>query len=264
MRRSQPYDYPVGTLGSTTRYRFANHDYDYYPNGWTASDGRVFEEGYYDENGQHYSNVVAVGASTMLKCAYCGSHMVYTWKEGALPTCEKCGAQLQADITDQKQPEGADYDGGYGNSYSGTSSGKPWQKIFVGFILAVTIISAIGILFPGKQSRNAEETSRSATGSTKTSVFVREIGRTCYMDGEDWYDSTTRCWFWFNDEEAPAQWQYWYEEISSDYGDYGWMEYDKAEDAWYIEATDGNWVQLPSGYDTSGLWHMEDEFKNPY
>lgn len=100
--------------------------------------------------------------------------------------------------------------------------------------------------------------------SVKNSVYVEEIGRTCYLDGEDWYDSQTKCWFYYNDTISPYQWQYWYEGISSDYGDYGWMEYDMSEGAWYIETDDGNWVHLPGSYDTKNLWHMSDEYVNAY
>ena len=40
-------------------------------------------------------------------------------------------------------------------------------------------------------------------------------------------------------------------------GDYGAMEYDTAEQHWYIESEDG-WVPLPDSYDTSGLWYIEE------
>ena len=52
-------------------------------------------------------------------------------------------------------------------------------------------------------------------------------------------------------------WQYWYEGISSDFGDYGWMEWDKDEKEWYIEEYDGEWIILPEEYDRSRLWHVE-------
>ena len=46
-----------------------------------------------------------------------------------------------------------------------------------------------------------------------------------------------------------------YEGISSDYGDYGWMEHDS--EGWWIEASEGNWIPLPSSYDSSGLWYID-------
>ena len=85
-----------------------------------------------------------------------------------------------------------------------------------------------------------------------------------YLDGEDWYDSETQCWFWYNDEQAPYQWQYWYEGISSDYGDYGWMEFDMDTQTWTIEKSNGVWIDLPDSYDTTYLWHFKDEYINPF
>ena len=70
-RTSQPYGWNNATHGSVGHFFGASHDYDYYPQAWTAPDGKYFEEGYYDENGQHYDNMVMVGAETMLTCTYC-------------------------------------------------------------------------------------------------------------------------------------------------------------------------------------------------
>ena len=53
----------------------------------------------------------------------------------------------------------------------------------------------------------------------------------------------------------PAVWQYWYEGISSDFDESGWMEHDA--DGWYIEAYKGDWIALPTQYDTSGLWYID-------
>ena len=54
---------------------------------------------------------------------------------------------------------------------------------------------------------------------------------------------------------TPNVWQYWAEGISSDYGDYGWMEHD--EDGWFIEADQGVWIEVPAWYDTSRLWYFD-------
>lgn len=89
-------------------------------------------------------------------------------------------------------------------------------------------------------------------------IYVDAIGRTCKWDSEyeSYYDKTTDCYFWMNDTIDPPQWQYWYEGISSDYGDYGWMEYDFDEKIWYIEVSDDTWKPLPEKYDTTELWHF--------
>ena len=68
-------------------------------------------------------------------------------------------------------------------------------------------------------------------------------------------------WVWFNTDIHTQIWQYWFGDISKDYGDYGWMEYHYDTNEWYIEVTEGNWKPLDtSKYDTSKLWH----FDNPY
>ena len=269
-RTTQPYGWNTAH-GAVGHYYCAAHDYDYYPQAWTAPDGRHFEEGYYDENGQHYDNMIMTGGTTMLKCVYCGNHMVYTWKEGDLPVCDKCGAPLTIDITDKEEiPK--PYSSGTGNT--GDRGFKTvWSGIpAIGKIAVITfvacmampflvLIAALGIV--GISKVRSVGTSNE-TVSVKNSIYVEEIGRTCYLDGEDWYDSQSDCWFYYNDDVAPYQWQYWYEGISSDYGDYGWMEYDMGEEAWYIEADSDNWVHLPEDYDTSMLWHMTDEYTNPY
>jgi DNA-directed RNA polymerase subunit M/transcription elongation factor TFIIS len=259
MRTSQPYGWNRSANGSIKHFYCASHDYDYYPQEWTASDGTHFEEGFYDENGQHYDNVVMIGGTTMLKCEYCGSRMVYKWQEGSVPICDKCGAQFSIDITDKK------------NSNTGRKSASA-QKPMIGkiaiavFVLCLSMpVFALAIgLFSGVIPSGSSEGTRFKTEAVKNSVYVEEIGRTCYLDGEDWYDSKTQCWFYYNNTVSPYQWQYWYEGISSNYGDYGWMEYDMGEEAWYIETNDGNWVHLPESYDTTDLWHMTDEYVNAY
>ena len=267
-RTLQPYGWNSALHGAVGHFYGAAHDYDYYPKGWTASDGQYFEEGYYDENGQHYDNMVMAGSETMLKCEYCENRMVYKWKEGDLPVCDKCGAPLRIDITDK---ENVSYSGKATQSNSGIKEvfsripliGKVAIGIFL-VTLSLPLFVIVAALFLTATSNNSFGSARYETASAKNSIYVEEIGRTCYMDGEDWYDSQTECWFYYNDSVAPYQWQYWYEGISSDYGDYGWMEYDMGEEAWYIETYNGNWVHLPADYDTSKLWHMTDEYTNAY
>ena len=75
-------------------------------------------------------------------------------------------------------------------------------------------------------------------------------------DAESYFDPDTDCWLWYNRESSPAVWQYWYEGISSDFGDYGWMEHD--DTGWYIEKDYGEWIELPGKYDTSKLWYIEE------
>ena len=83
-----------------------------------------------------------------------------------------------------------------------------------------------------------------------------DCSRTLYWDedAESWYDPDSELWVWYNTEVDPPLWQYWYEPISGDYGDYGWMEYE--DGLWFIEADEGEWIEVPDGYDTSALWYI--------
>ena len=77
-------------------------------------------------------------------------------------------------------------------------------------------------------------------------------------DGEQSYhDADSELWLWYNTDVDPALWQYWYEPISGHYGSYGWMEYEN--ETWYIETSQGNWIEVPEKYDTSPLWHIETD-----
>lgn len=71
---------------------------------------------------------------------------------------------------------------------------------------------------------------------------------------DSYYDTASDCWLWHNTDVTPPVWQYWYEGISSDFGDYGWMEHEA--DGWYIETSAGNWIALPSDYDADALWYL--------
>lgn len=77
-------------------------------------------------------------------------------------------------------------------------------------------------------------------------------------DGEQsYYDEDSKLWLWYNTDVKPPLWQYWYEPISGDYGKYGWMEY--RNETWYIESSQGRWIEVPEKYDTSPLWHIETD-----
>ena len=229
----------------------------------------MFREGYYDENGIHYTNIAASNVQTTLTCEFCGTKSIWQWQEGTIPVCSNCGGQIKIDKIDAAV-----------NNVSGTrSSKKPLMTalliglgIYVGIPLTFTLFYVVIILFsaffkllPIHKNSSTDQTTRTAVVETQkmpSSVYVKEINRTCYLDGEDYYDEETQCWFWYNTDVVPGQWQYWYEGISSDYGDYGWMEYDDDKEIWYIETSDGKWKKLPDKYDTTNLWHFENKNVN--
>ena len=72
---------------------------------------------------------------------------------------------------------------------------------------------------------------------------------------QSYHDESSDLWVWYNTDVVPPIWQYWYEPISGDYGDYGWMEYE--DGIWFIETDAGSWSSVPSESDTSALWHIE-------
>lgn len=90
-------------------------------------------------------------------------------------------------------------------------------------------------------------------------IYVSALKRDVPWSDEygTYYDKQTDCYFFKNYDVEPPIWQYWFEGISSDYGDYGWLEYDYAEKCWYVQVSDDEWEVL-SGYDTSSMWHFEE------
>ncbi len=79
---------------------------------------------------------------------------------------------------------------------------------------------------------------------------------------ESYYDADSDCYVWFNTDMDPSLWQYWYEGISSNYEDSGWMEYENGN--WYIETKSGNWEQIDlSGYGDR-IWHFSDAYASDY
>ncbi len=250
-RRNQPIGYvPVSTVFSLSRLYGRSHDYVYYPNSWTAEDGTYYEKGYYDEDGNRYGNVVIENEETILTCEYCGTQTKVIWKEGQAPNCENCGAPLKIDMVDKKQ-EGA------GTAGAGAGHARKPTILMMTFVI-IAITAAITFIgsFMGSSSYQESGPGVISMSDQEDSIYVEAIGRTCYLDGENYYDPETDCWFYFNEEAGV--WQYWYEGISSNYGDYGWMEYDEIEDQWYIEQSYGNWVELPDHYldEYDYLWHM--------
>ena len=76
-------------------------------------------------------------------------------------------------------------------------------------------------------------------------------------DEQSYYEEASKLWAWFNTDVEPPLWQYWYEPISGDFGDFGWMEYE--DGTWYIEQSRGNWIELPEKYDSTPLWRIDPD-----
>ena len=79
----------------------------------------------------------------------------------------------------------------------------------------------------------------------------------------NYYDKETDMYVYLNEYIDPPQFQYWLEGLSSEYGDYGWMEYDAAEKQWYIEVDNDDWQPLSdSEYEEfkDRLWYINYNF----
>ena len=155
--------------------------------------------------------------------------------------------------------------------------------ILGGLVLAAAILIAVLVhRGPGRQDPGGEVVVTNAFGRVLSNPEL--FGETLYLkrwniggyrftsDGgsydkkltwdsaeESYYDDESGVWLWYNTDVEPALWQYWYEPISGDYGNYGWMEYEDGK--WYIEGSRGNWVLLPKKYDASALWYVETSAK---
>ena len=258
IRTNQPSPYR-GT-GTMTAFRCAKHDYEYYPSDWTGDNGITYRAGYYDEKGNYYRNLAVKNLSTMLTCKYCGNQMVYTWKEGDVPSCSKCGANYEIDIVDRPMNEFINVAKMLMCVY-GVLIALAMGIVIVFQVISMVFTAILGNL--GSPTGNPTDGSEQAHRTMPSEVYVEEIGRTCYLNGENYFDPDTGCWFWWNDEIEPAQWQYWYEGISNDYEDYGWLEYDDYKQSWWIEMSEGSWGELNSDfYDTSNMWHFKSAYVN--
>ncbi len=282
-RRNQPRFYQGP---DPTRYACHHHDYVYYPIGW-ESEGTRYKAGYYDEDGNHYDSVLIKDEQTICKCEYCGSTVKIKWEGGALPNCPNCGAPLSVQATDEagRQERTSAKEGNGTASSEETGKGKSsLAGIIIGIVVVLffikfawTFVSLWNEEETGSmqvQEVNVSEEDSQWDQETDSSdsdypaelpeeLYVDAIGRSCPLGSDgNYYDSETGTYFWFNTDVSPAQWQYWVEGISDDYGDYGWMEYDDGEGLWYIDTGDG-WEKLPDSYDADALWHFEDAYTFP-
>lgn len=280
-RTNQPLNY-IGKT-ATHDYRCKAHDYTYYGENWTdSSTGKNYLKGYYDEKGNRYDQLIIdrVDGSfeSLFECMYCGTQTKQVWKEGAIPQCQNCGANLlesmgasvihdrvdTSTVPDYQRP----YSGSYRSSPYDTESflGGCLKKIVIA-IVAIAALFGIALLDDSSGNSNNITYNNGSDYQTIVNTNIELFGDSIYVDSIDrtldwndeyqsYYDPVSDCYLWYDTDDEPAVWQYWYENISSDYGDYGWMEYELDEDQWYIEADEGNWIKLPSKYDTSELWHI--------
>ena len=196
---------------------------------------------------------------------------------------------------DWNSSDNSDSEGFFFNSDRSYNDSDDWNSPgsggdFTGVIAFVVIIIGILVLWGGvfffralKDNSNSgyvddrvRVSENGDPGPSNVDIFGREIfldktGDSSYRivtesddfekklrwneEYKSYYDQESDCYLWYNTDVEPNIWQYWYEGISSDFGDNGWMEYES--DGWYIEESRSSWIKLPDSYDKSKLWHIE-------
>ena len=261
------------------------------PGGLTdAETGASYRKGYYDENGQRYENVAfeenGKYKSVVCGCPYCGLDTILDLGADAAAEhslkCPNCGGPMEIrselDTILGETPENTHV---YNSEESLRNAFPQKQKkktrlwpIVLALMLAFSAVSRL------KERRSPEPVQQlPTTVSSGNTLSLAPFGDHLYLekqedgsyhvvtdvlradklldyerDSDNYYDEASDCWLWYNREVEPAVWQYWYEGVSSDFGDWGWMEHDA--DGWHIEASENNWIPLPEKYDSSGLWYI--------
>ena len=287
-RVNQPSGFrPSGSSYRPTYYYGRRHDYIYYPVAWVDNDSGIsYQQGYYDENGNRYDNVAFEKdgrySNVVCRCSYCGTETVLdlSAKDAANKTlqCPSCGAPMEIQSLLDEEQRASSYSD---PSAPGSTAVQKKSGRHTFLLVLLVIFSMIAILSLFSRMRSPYDSSSSGysqtiSGSGYSSVeedvlFLNHAGNGAYTlsshsDGskiltwdssaDSYYDAESDCWLWYNTDVEPPLWQYWYEGISSDFGDYGWMEHE--DTGWYIEASNGNWIPLPDGYDTTALWYIAD------
>ncbi|GEM_PF-4196057 len=213
-------------------------------------------------------------AAQLYDCPYCGSRVTGVPSQNGLSSlsCPNCGGVLQQNnaVFQQQQPaqqfiQSPAFAGDYNARavQSNRNQGRSCLATVIGFVMVAVIIACIlFFLFRGNAGSNqgySNTTNYNYSDSHEDSIYVPALER--YVDWnneyDSYYDRETDCYFFLNQEMNPPIWQYWFEEVSSRYGDYGWMEWDDDERCWYIQEGANSWVKLPESEYTNYLWHMD-------
>lgn len=294
-RVNQPVGYLISGILQPTVYYGRRHDYVYYPEGWTdTASGTHYEKGYYDENGQYYNSVAfqknGSYENVACHCPYCDTDHLLTLDNRAGSTqklqCPNCGAPLEIrSELDEILTPGPD--GSNTHVYASEESLRPFSEqtqqkkrhTLQSILIALAILVGIGnVFYRAGSERYSDPVSQPETqqiqllnNAEPAPVYLERTGPGAYRetknpgedgkvlvwdeDAESYFDEESDCWLWYNTDVRPALWQYWYEDISSEFGEYGWMEH--GTDGWYIEEAEGRWIPLPEEYEADELWYIE-------
>ena len=282
-RRNQPTGYDRSVGESPRSYYGRRHSYVYFPIGWTdSSSGRSYDGGYYDEDGNRYESISYAKngryENVVCICPYCDHRSILTLSvsgpnEQSLK-CPNCGATMEIKSALDEETGGFEPEMTRGTAPKRQRVIWPFFLVF-GIIALVIIIAAGTFIYLSNQRDPVEQGAYSGNdwdayesyddmirladngdGSFSMTDDAGDKILTWEADYDSYYDAESDCYLWYNTDVEPAVWQYWYEGISSDFGDYGWMEHD--DDGWWIEADNGSWIPLPETYDQSGLWYIDE------
>jgi len=278
---------PSGFKGNSSLRRCKHHDYAYYDSSWIdESTGKYYNAGYYDENGEYYRGLTVKSGDNCtaeFTCEYCGTFSKYSWNEGAIPNCVNCGAPLtmvDSFAKDEEAPAAVVHD-----NYNYTGGKLTYVSTIIVVATVAIVVGVMSIVI--KTANNArryqdnygyedsydyiDDSSNidkfgddvylvsNGDGSYSITDSKTDYDKNIFFDYNNhcYYDPDTDGYLWYNTDVSPAIWQYWYEGYSSDYGDYGWMEYDE-NDGWWVEVSDGEWQHAPASDKMKDFWWIKE------
>ena len=288
-RRNQPGGFEAATRRKPSFYDGLRHSWAYYPESWVDREtGESHEKGYYDETGRRCDSVAFKSdgkyQNVVCRCPYCETDTILDLSAddpaGLSLKCPNCGGPMslvsELDELSARPTENThDYDS---EASLREFYEKPKRKKrgcllwFLAALAALVGLYSLGVRQsgPAEPAAPANDIQSIQLIQQEDRLCLRRVSSGVYeetdsvgrwdkrlewdADAESYYDAESDCWLWYNTEVDPPLWQYWYEGISSDYGDYGWMEHE--ESGWYIEASEGRWIALPARYDAAALWYI--------
>lgn len=145
--------------------------------------------------------------------------------------------------------------------------------ILTGFPFIVIICALTVLIYTGISEKKADMEYRSEKRESNENLY----GKYLYLDKIDedvykvvsedenperrlewneefcgYYDDLSDGYVWYDVKRE--QWRYWFNGISSDYKDYGWMVY--KPEGWRVQKDYADWIKLPEKYDRSKLWYI--------
>ncbi len=284
-------------------YRCKHHDYVHFDIPWTdEATGREYRAGYYDEDGNFYEDIVFSkhgkildNTTAVCRCDYCRMEDSRAWADREKP-CTHCGGTM----TVISQMDDLEDEGGVWNPSKNkveTSESRRLKKILLIALIVILSPCILTAFLEGLTEKLYPEDESSYESSeyydSGVTYNIPDLGDTMYLVGEEgtysltdqsdyqenndaggykklvldsdgnYYDKSTEGYVWLNEYIDPPQFQYWFEGISSEYGDFGWMEYDVDESRWYIEVEEEKWEPLDDAVyekNMNRLWHIEYDF----